>query len=164
MLDPQGQNLKLLLLLSMLLMSLSILRMTCKAFLRLFWRLELPFLLPLLLQLLPSPSCLRINWKPLFWTYNAESLTWTVTTSVSNVRTTLLLLELRDLSKFLLPRSSSRTKSVSVSSNTSGNKTQTALSWSHGTSSRRSFTATWVTYKLLWTPTGERLRRTPTTS
>ena len=96
--------------------------------------------------------------------YIAWSPTWTATTSVSNVRTTLLTLELRSLPEFSLPYFSFRTGSASAYSSTSGDMTQTLLSQSYRTSLRYSSYETLVTHKPLWTFTQERSRRTPSTS
>ena len=111
-LDPQRQNPLLLTPLLLLLISLSIPRKTCRGFLRQFWRLKLPlplllplplpflFPFPLLLPLplppwLPlSPKRSRRNWRPVSQTYIAGSLTWTAITSISNMKTILLPLEL----------------------------------------------------------------------
>ena len=60
--------------------------------------------------------------------YIVESLIWTTRTSVSNMRTTLLLLELLGLPEFFLPYLTSGTGSVSADRYTSGSETQTALS------------------------------------
>ena len=62
--------------------------------------------------------------------YIARSLTWTATTSVSNVRTTLLPLELWGLLKSPLPHLFFGTRSASTGSSTSGDMTQTLLFWS----------------------------------
>ena len=164
-LDSQGQN-PTLTPLALLLVSPSISRMTCSGFLRPFWRLELP--LPLLLsipsQFPLSPRCPGRSWRLAPRTYTAESSTWVATTSVSNVRTTLLSVELRGLPKFPLPRLSSGTGSASACSSTSGNMTETPLSRSRKTSLRHSSTKTWMIHKLLWKPTEERSRGTSSTS
>ena len=93
-----------------------------------------------------------------------ENSTWTATISISNVRTTLLTLELRGLLEFSLPRLSSGTGSVSAGNSTSRSETQTALFWSHGTSLRRFSAKVWVTHKLLWISTKKSSRGTPNTS
>ena len=147
LLDPQEQNLPPLTPLLLLLMSPSIPRITCRGFLRLFWRLKLP--LPLQLQLLSLPRHLGRSWRPMPQTYTMESPTWTATTSVSKARTILLTLELRGLSGFLLPRFSFGTRSVSASSNTSGDLMQTLLCRLRRRSSRRSSAGAWVTPKPL---------------
>ena len=146
--------------LPLLLMSPNTPRITCSRFLRPFWRLKLPLPLPLPPQLLSSPRRLGRSWRSVPQTYIAESPIWTATTSVSNMRTILLSLKLRGLPKFFLFRLCFGTGSVSAGSSTNRNKTETALSWSDGISSRHSSATTWVTYKPLWTPTGERSKGT----
>ena len=111
-----------------------------------------------------SLGCLRINGRSVFRTYITESLIRTARTSVSNLRTTLLPLELWDSLKFFLSHPSFGTGSVSTGKNTSGNEMQTTLSRSSGTNSKRFSTIAWVNHKLLWIPTGERSRRTASTS
>ena len=125
----------------LLLISPSILRMTYSRFLKLFWRLKLPLFFSLqLLPQLPTPlkSPEISYWRPVPRTYIVKSPTWTATTSVSNLRTISLPLELWRLIKFFLPHPSSKTGWVCAGSNTSKGKTQTAQSQPRRTSSRHS--------------------------
>ena len=80
------------------------------------------------------------------------------------MRTILLLLKLRDLPGFLLPRLFCETGSASAGSSISGDMRPKPLSQSHETSSWHFFDKAWVTYKPLWTPIREGSRGTLSTS
>lgn len=86
------------------------------------------------------------------------------TTSINNVKISLLLLELQGLLKSLLPGLSSRTRSVFVASSTNRSETKKVLSRSRKTSLRRSSTKVLVIYKRLWTPPEERSKGTTSIS
>ena len=155
-LDPRGRNTPSLILL-LLLVSSSTPRMTCRGFWRLFSRLELLFSLPLLFLLLfPLPLPLQLallprhpgrSWRPVPRTYTAESPICIAKTSVSNVRSILLSLELRDLPEFFLPRSSCGTGSAFAGSSTSKDMTPKPPSRLPGTNLRHSSAIAWVTPK-----------------
>ena len=191
LLDSQRGN-SLLTSFSLLIVSPSIPRMTYKEFLRLFCGLELRFpllllfslpllfllplffsLLLLFLLLLPLPFSLQLpslpkhtgrSWRPIPQTYTMESLIWTATISVSNIRTIFLPLELRDLPGFLLPHLFCKTGSASASSNKSRNMMLKLLSRLCRTSSKHSSDKVWMTHKPLWTSTRRNSRRTPSIS
>ena len=155
--------------LPLLLVSLNIPKMTYNGSLRPLWRLKflfpLPLLLPLSFQVLPPPRSLDIShWRPVPRTYIAKSPIWTTITFVSNMRTILLPLELRGLTKSLLPYFSFETRLVFVGDNTNWNETQTILSRWHKTKLRHSFIKAWVPHKSLWTLNRKRLRGISSTS